>query len=183
MLKTLFLNLFVETVIPVICFFCWRKPTKLCRFCFAELEMNDRHFNSAEICGEFRSIDSVWAWFQVTERSAALESPLLTFIQRFLHSRAQMFTFVCSNRNMQWGKCVFFYLSVSVGWLVTVFITEGLSTVIQPLQGEAEMIRLISQNTEVQVDFSDVVNVSKDRWCFCDCETEIWIVRMGVCMR
>ncbi len=77
---------------------------------------------------------------------------------------------------MQWGKCVsvfFFYLSFGVGSLVTVFITEGLSTVIQPLQGEAEMRRLIKQNTEVQVDFSDVVNVSKDRWRFCECETEI----------
>ncbi len=77
-----------------------------------------------------------------------------------------MFTFVCSNRNMQWGKCecVSFYLSFGVGSLDTVFITEGLSTVIQPLQGEAEMRRLIKQNTEVQVDFSDVVNVSKDRF-------------------
>ncbi len=106
----------------MICFFL-RKPTKLCGFYFSELEMNERHLNSAEICGEFRSIDSVWAWFKVTERSAALESPLLSFIQRLLHSRAQMFTFVCSNRNMQWAKCVsvFFstWASVLGRWLLS----------------------------------------------------------------
>lgn len=37
------------------------------------------------------------------------------------------------------------YLSLTVGSLVTVFITESLSAVIQPLQGEEEMSYFVNQ--------------------------------------